>query len=188
MNKQKAHWTERSVKDFLYRIGADFVTQLEDRIDSHDLKQVDLAERLGLTEGRVSQIINNPGNLTLGMIIKCARAVDMKVAIVAYDDNDYKNIHGPINSDIFRICWEKAGKPLDFWSLENIQVVEAGGAAVTAPTMNALISEDVILSGSRVQTGYTAVNEPFGNVTSVSTITSIPYVRGYGNEFKQLAA
>lgn len=182
MNEQIAHWTERSVKDFLYRIGADFVLQLEDRMESYGLKQVDLAERLDLTEGRVSQIINNPGNLTLGMIIKCARAVDMKVTIVAYDDNDSKNIQGPINSDIFRICWEKAGKPLDFWSLEDVQVLEAEEVAVTAPAT------------SMVRRGYTAVDDPFGpftfsNVTtSVSTFafSSNPY--GYQNDPKPLAA
>lgn len=112
------HWTERSVDDFLHRIASDFVTQLENKIESEPLSKIKLAEKLGVSKGRVSQILNNPGNLTLRMIIKCARALGMKVAIIAYDDSDKKNERGPVNSEIFRVCWENFGKPLDFWSLE----------------------------------------------------------------------
>ena len=190
MNIKIAHWTERSIKDFLYRIGADFVTQLEDVMESRGLKQVDLARRLELSEGRVSQLMNNPGNLTLSMIIKCARALDMKVAIVAYDDNDNENIHGPINSDIFRICWERAGQPLDFWSLNNVQVFEVDESAITTHIVNTSISEgeNVILSDFIGERGYTAVNEPFSDATSVSTTTFSPYPRRDQNEPKPLAA
>lgn len=112
------HWTERSVDDFLYRIATDFVMQLEKRIQSEPLSKTKLAQKLGVTKGRVSQILNNPGNLTLRMIIKCARALGMKVTVVAYDDNDRENELGPVNSEIFRVCWENSGKPVDFWSIE----------------------------------------------------------------------
>ncbi len=118
MKKNMTHWTERSVDDFLYRIAADFVMQLEKRIESEPLSKTKLAQKLGVTKGRVSQILNNPGNLTLRMIIKCARALGMKVAVVAYDDNDRENELGPVNSEIFRVCWENSGKPVDFWSIE----------------------------------------------------------------------
>lgn len=117
------HWTERSVDDFLHRIAMDFAIQLENRIQSEPLSKAKLAEKLGVSKSRVSQILNNPGNLTLRMIIKCARALGLKVAIIAYDDNDEKNERGPVNSEIFRICWENAGKPLDFWALKKPTII-----------------------------------------------------------------
>ena len=123
MEQKIIHWTERTVEDFLYRIAADFAAQLEKRIQSEPLSKAKLAEKLGVSKGRVSQILNNPGNLTLKMIIKCVRAIGLKVAIVAYDDNDQKNERGPVNSEIFRLCWENSGKPVDFWSIEKPKCV-----------------------------------------------------------------
>ena len=108
------HWTEKSTNDFLFRIGADFVAQLKSKMEVLPMKQKELAERLGVTKGRVSQIFNNPGTLSLNMVIKCARAVGMKVSVVAYDDGDAKNERGPIHSEIFRMCWERADKPDHF--------------------------------------------------------------------------
>ncbi len=114
----KTHWTERSNKDFLFRIAADFIAQLEDKMESLPISQDELAQRLGVTKGRVSQILNNPGNITLGKIVEYARTLEMKVSIVAYEDNDPNNERGPINSAVFNICWEKYGKPHDFWAFQ----------------------------------------------------------------------
>lgn len=117
-----SHWTERSVEDFLYRIAADFVDQLQLVMNEIPLSQSDLAKRLGISSGRVSQIFNNPGNLTLRKVIQYARALGLKVAVVAYDDNDPKNEHGPINSDVFRLCWQNAGSPNNFQQLNATSV------------------------------------------------------------------
>jgi transcriptional regulator with XRE-family HTH domain len=124
--KATTHWTERSVEDFSYRIAADFVSQLEDKMESLPMTQAELAKKLRVSKGRVSQIINNPGNLTLEKIITYARALGLKVAILAYDDGDAANEKGPINSDVFRICWENAGRPHNFRHL-----VAANVATVT---------------------------------------------------------
>ena len=112
------NWTERSAENFLSRITFDFITQLEKKMESLPLTQLELAEKLKVSEGRVSQILNNPSNLTLKSIIKYARALGMKVAVVAYEDNDPDNERGLVNSEIFSICWEKQGAPADFFSLE----------------------------------------------------------------------
>jgi transcriptional regulator with XRE-family HTH domain len=110
------HWTNDSLRAFLFRISFDFVTQLERMMDAGGVKPSELAKRLGVSKGRVSQILNNPGNLTLKTIVEWARALDLKVAIVAYDDGDVDNDNGPVNPQIFTTCWEKAGKPTDFFS------------------------------------------------------------------------
>lgn len=118
------HWTERSVKDFLHRIASDFILQLEKKMDSLPMTQIELAKELNISEGRVSQILNNPGNLTLAKIVEYSRALGLKVAIVAYENND-GNGGVPVNSEIFSICWERQGKPADFFSLKE-SVVEVG--------------------------------------------------------------
>jgi len=118
-----AHWTERSIEDYRFKIAADFINQLEEKMESNNINQDKLAELTGLTKGRISQILNNPGNITIGNIVKFSRAVGLKVSLVAYDDNDKGNDRGPINSEIFKICWENMGKPSDFWAFENVERV-----------------------------------------------------------------
>jgi|GEM_PF-6912231 len=114
----KTHWTERSLKDYIFRIAADFIVQLEDKMELLPLSRGALAKKMKKTKGWVSQVFNNPGNLKIHTIVEYSRALNMKVAIVAYEDNDPKNEKGPINSEIFKICWEKAGKPRDFWAFQ----------------------------------------------------------------------
>ncbi len=119
MKKLTHHWTEKSTEDFLYRIGADFIRQIEDAMAAAGVNQTELATRLKVSEGRVSQVLNNPGNLTLKKIVEYVRVLGRKVAIVEYDDDDPNNVNGPINSEIFARCWKIAGMPSDFFALEN---------------------------------------------------------------------
>lgn len=116
------HWTERDIDSFVFRIGADFVRQLQKRMDSGPgMSQAELAARLNVSEGRVSQILNNPGNLTLRKMVEYSRGLGLKVSVVAYDDHDPTNKNGPINSEIFAACWEGSGRPIDFFALRDSQ-------------------------------------------------------------------
>lgn len=119
MGHLSKHWTERSIEDFLYRIGFDFVQQIEELMKPSGTSQIELAKKLGVTEGRVSQVLNNPGNLTLRKVIEYARALQKKVAIVVYDDGDPDNENGPINAEIFARCWDRSGKPADFFAMDD---------------------------------------------------------------------
>jgi transcriptional regulator with XRE-family HTH domain len=116
---QLSHWTEKSTEDFLYRIAADFVRQIEKAMEAAGINQAELAKRLGVTEGRVSQVLNNPGNLTLKKIVEYVRALGHKVSIVEYNDGDASNVNGPVNAEIFAACWNAAGMPSDFVALES---------------------------------------------------------------------
>jgi transcriptional regulator with XRE-family HTH domain len=111
------HWTGRSIEDFVYRISSDFALQIENKMDEEGVTQSSLADTLGVTDGRVSQVLRNPGNLTLKKMVQYARSLGMKVSVVAYEDGDPQNENGPINSQIFSTCWTKAGKPTDFFAL-----------------------------------------------------------------------
>jgi transcriptional regulator with XRE-family HTH domain len=114
------HWTSRSVADFVYRVASDFIIQLEKRLEVKDISKAEMADRAGVSEGRLSQIFNNPGNLTLKSVVQYARALGLKVALVAYDDRDPENENGPINSEIFEACWQTAGRPHDFFELVGV--------------------------------------------------------------------
>jgi transcriptional regulator with XRE-family HTH domain len=118
LSEAKKHWTETDVESYVYRIAFDFVAYVSELLETGSFSQAKLAERLGVTEGRVSQILNNPGNLTLKQIVKVARALDRKVSIVTYDDDDPNNKNGPISAGVFLACWERVGKPADFFALD----------------------------------------------------------------------
>jgi transcriptional regulator with XRE-family HTH domain len=113
------HWTSRSMEDFVYRISSDFVLQVEKKMEEERMSQKDLAEKLRVSYGRVSQVLRNPGNLTLKKIVEYSRVLGMKVSIVAYDDGDPRNENGPVNSEIFNLCWKRAGAPRDFFALNS---------------------------------------------------------------------
>lgn len=117
MKLQKKHWTGESVADFQFRVGSDFVMQIEAKLDATGLTQAKFADRLSISKSRVSQIINDPGNLTLGSMIKWGQALGLKISIVAYDDDDAANEKGPIHAEIFQKCWNICGKPHDLWDM-----------------------------------------------------------------------
>jgi transcriptional regulator with XRE-family HTH domain len=114
------HWTEVEPKAFAHSMAFGFIAQIEKRLEDLGLSQSELARRLAVSEGAVSKVLNNPQNLTLETIAKYTRALQTKAAIVAYDDNDRTNRNGPVLPEIFNICWERAGKPRDMWSLEAV--------------------------------------------------------------------
>ena len=118
MPKLAPHWTERSLEDFMFRIGSDFARELQRDMERLEISQAALASKLGVSEGRVSQVLNNPGNLTLKKIVEYARALGRKVSIVAYDDGDPENRDGPVDAEVFATCWANAGKPKDHFALQ----------------------------------------------------------------------
>jgi predicted XRE-type DNA-binding protein len=162
------HWTERSIDAFLYRISTDFVGQIERFMETDGVKQSELATMLGVSKGRVSQMLNNPGNLTLRKVVEYARALGKKVAIVPYDDTDSGNQNGPIDSEIFTICWERAGKPKDFFAVHasmakaaNIRVAieQRGVYQFSGPSGNDFYMEENGILGSG-SAAHNTVNPP----------------------------
>lgn len=124
------HWTERSTDDFLYKLGADFVAQIEKVMDDSGVSQAALAGLLGVSKGRVSQVLSNPGNITLRNVVQYARALGRKVSVVAYDDDDSGNERGLINAEVLSECWKLLGKPADFFELEDAKATMTSRVAV----------------------------------------------------------
>jgi transcriptional regulator with XRE-family HTH domain len=115
---KELHWTEEESTAFAHSLAFGFIAQIEKKMEELGLSQTVLARRLGVSESAVSKILNNPQNLTLETVAKYVRALQAKATIVMYEDNDPMNRTGPVMPEIFNICWERAGKPHDMWSLE----------------------------------------------------------------------
>lgn len=136
------HWTEQSPEDFLYSIGSDFVEQLRAKMNALGMSQSKLARAAKVSKGYISQVFNDPGNLTLVTIVKFAKAVGMKVSVVGYEDTNPGR--GPVNAEVFRICWERQGKPADMWSLKEQNV--ANTIDVRSLVENFSLGMDVLLT------------------------------------------
>ena len=112
------HWTEESLDAFLFNIGHDFISQLEEQMQIKDLNHEKLANILKISTITLSEYFDDPRKISLKTMLQCSRAVGMKLSVLAYDDGDESNKHGPINSKIFLKCWEDADKPRDMWAFE----------------------------------------------------------------------
>lgn len=128
MVNETPHWTSENTEAFIHRITFDFITTIAKHLEAKPLTQAKLAKKLDVSEGAVSQVLNTPRNLTLKTIVRYARAIGLKIALVAYDDGDPDNKRGPINSEIFAACWESVGRPEDFRQLRTMTAISLASA------------------------------------------------------------
>jgi transcriptional regulator with XRE-family HTH domain len=117
------HWTSESPDAFIRRVTFDFWTQFQKRLDALPLSQSDLSKIFGVSESAVSQTLNNSRNPTLKTLYQYAQAARLKFAIVPYDDPDPEN--GPVNSEIFTLCWERAGRPHTFGEVSKLPAINS---------------------------------------------------------------
>lgn len=115
---KNGHWTADSPLRMVRSISSDFVAQLETVMEDSGCSYVELAKRLGVTMGRVSQMMNSPGNFTLKNGVLYGAAVRMNVAVVAYP---MECTTAPISGDVFRACWEIAGRPKNMFDIKERQ-------------------------------------------------------------------
>lgn len=126
MEKLK-HWTSRSDDVFAHAIASDFVAQIETVMEEEGIERKALAEKMHVTPGRVSQVLNNPASMNLRTVVKYGRAVNRKVAIVTYDDGDTNNDNGPIDAGVFSGAWEQAGCPTSLFDLTGVSLLVSYG-------------------------------------------------------------
>jgi len=169
------HWTERGTEDFFYSIASDFIDQLQEKMEALGMKQSQLAEAARVSKSYVSKVFKNPGNLSLETLVKFARTVGMKVSIVAYEDkNDPDNTRGPINSDIFRLCWERAERPADMWAIKEMAVARTNSLSINHRLANFELGWQVFPqtnTGARSRSTNTVARFP-SNPTGPKMITS----------------
>lgn len=121
----------RGIKDFFNQVAFDFLTQLREVIEAEGIGRSKFAVRLGVTKGRVSQILNGPSNLTLENIVRYSLRLNRKVAVVVYKDGDPSNRKGPILPQVFVECWKRNGCPRDFFDLDKRQAPQINNVFIS---------------------------------------------------------
>jgi len=112
-----SHWTADS-KDFAGAVLIDFMLNVENTLEKRGWSLNDLAQRMGVQEKYLKQFVRNPAILPFNMAVKMARALNLKITLFMYDDEDINNSHGPIFSDLFVQCWEAQNRPCTQWDFE----------------------------------------------------------------------
>jgi transcriptional regulator with XRE-family HTH domain len=172
------HWTQNSTADFIYSISSNFVAQIETKMEEEGVSQNEVAEKMNKTGGRVSQILNNPGNCSIRVMVELARALGMKVSILAYDDSDPGNDRGPIDPDVFVKCWERAGRPANLFEVE-----DASAFSLWDGYLNHVVGTGLSIGAEWQNLGYD-VNIPgyIGDSAGFySTVKAAGYVKLHGN-------
>ena len=113
------HWTAESVEAYQYAVASDFIAQIQEQMEMCNLRPKDIAARLDETEAYILQVFDHPGDMTLTTMIAIAQADTDGLSIVGYVAGR-STAQGPVNSKIFRACWEVAGAPCDFFELEDV--------------------------------------------------------------------
>lgn len=112
------HWTAGSPLRMMRWVAFDFIAQLESRIEEiPGFTHGELAKRLSVSLSRVSQVMNSPGNFTIKNAVVYANAVERNVAVVVYPVDPVDR--APISGDVFRACWEIAGRPKNMFDIQD---------------------------------------------------------------------
>jgi transcriptional regulator with XRE-family HTH domain len=112
-------WTG-DVESLRYHAAFNFITTLATRMQKLNITQRELANRLGVSESRISRIFNNHGNLTLAKMIELAKVVNHKIAVVPYDDEDPDFEKAPVIADVFVELWQLHARPHNFDEIQSI--------------------------------------------------------------------
>jgi len=119
------HWTQASDEDLSFSILSDFLADVETRMELLSISRSVLAQRLDVTPSAVTQALDGEAaNPTVQTLVKYAKAVGLKVALVCYDDSDPANNLGPVYAGIFAKSWEKCGKPRDLFEEPQEEIME----------------------------------------------------------------
>jgi len=122
-NNEK-HWTAESDENFWFAVVLDCLFQLENRMAELGMNYAEFSERVGLSEDEIERLFNEDSDeIPMTTLVKWAKALGMKLTLVAYDDGDVKvgsedNARcGPVNPEIFAHCWKIMGKPRNVWDI-----------------------------------------------------------------------
>lgn len=126
-----AHWPQKNSRRFAYYIASAFMSQLEWKMDSDGISRSELAKKMGKTPGRITQVFNDPGNMSLRVMVEHAGALGMKVCVVGYEDPD--NTRGPLHPDVLVKTWQLAGCPANLFEAEEAAMTEATQAHFWSP-------------------------------------------------------
>lgn len=96
----------------------DFMANVEATLERRGWTLNYLAQQMEVQEKYLKQFTRNPAILPFNMAVKMARALNLKITLFMYDDEDINNKQGPIPSDLFVQCWEAQNRPCTQWDFE----------------------------------------------------------------------
>jgi transcriptional regulator with XRE-family HTH domain len=78
-----------------------------------------LAEKMQVSRSAITQLLSElrNNNFTLDTLLGLSGAVGLQCAIVLYQTPNEDG--APVYAEIFARCWERVGKPKDFWELND---------------------------------------------------------------------
>ncbi|MBA2703127.1 MAG: helix-turn-helix transcriptional regulator [Blastocatellia bacterium] len=183
------HWTERSPEDFLYSIASDFIEQLRAKMKKMGMTQSKLAKAADVSKSYVSQVFNDPGNLSLVTIVKFAKAVGMKVSVVGYEGESLTSADsGPVNSEVFRLCWEAQGKPADMWAINERNVAKTDPVGIDRLLALANLKWDQFLFGQTSNNARPYVTKDFAGLlySPIASKKDTGWDAGQGNPYLEV--
>ncbi len=119
------HWTRENEEALVNSLAMDLTSIVEEALDQGRLSRAQLRKALNVTNGRISQILSAPGNLTLRTMVRLARACGKDITVVPYEYQGDDS--GPIHPQVFYASWEAAGKPAMMWQVDSVRARVPGG-------------------------------------------------------------
>lgn len=114
MSQADVHWSAKSDDDFRFCVASQFVDQIEKRLEELEMSYTDLAKKINRTLGRVSQFMNDPGDLKLSTMVRIVRVLGLKFTIVVYAEDQSRGIVEPV---FVKRCWEHHKCPTNRWDV-----------------------------------------------------------------------
>jgi len=105
----KMHWTRESEAALVNALAMDLTSIVEEALEQGKLSREELRTILDVSNGRISQILSAPGNLTLRTMVRLGKACGKDITVVPYEYQGEER--GPIHPQVFVAAWEAAGKP-----------------------------------------------------------------------------
>lgn len=111
------HWSRKDESALVNALAMDITSIVEQALDSGALSREELRQALDVSNGRISQILSAPGNLTLRTMVRLAKVCKKDITVVPYEYQGEDK--GPIHPQVFVKAWEAAGKPSMMWELRD---------------------------------------------------------------------
>lgn len=115
------HWTTTDPKALRLAILAGFMCQIENELESSKASFGEFAERLEISQSHLAQVLAGDAVPPVDLMLKMAHLVGLTPSFVAYTHPSIET-SGPLNPDVFVQLWEKAGRPLNSFAVNELEI------------------------------------------------------------------
>lgn len=116
------HWAHEDIAAYQDFVSMNFADQISDQMERKGISQASMAKALGVTEGRVSQILGGNPNLTLKTMIRMVQAIGLDMCVVAYEQDKSGETKIPLYGQTFKACWDVLGQPTSWPEDQSMEI------------------------------------------------------------------